>query len=115
MSIDFGALGGPPPVVDPADLRRVWTVLQSEKQSGTLRQGTAIDQRLLSQDCTPSCNVVAAFVRASLLDALVEQGLLKAWLGKTGLPDQVFELAARFVFSGDPGDLELFVRALQQE
>lgn len=102
-------MGGPLPAVETADLKQVWTVLASKRASNTSRDGRAIDQRLLRQYCSPGCNVVAAFVRASLVDALLQQGLLNEWRVEDGLQNRVFEVAADFPFEGVATDSEAFL------
>ena len=84
----------PIPIVDTGDLERVWRLIRTTiKSRGT---GVSIDQNLLRQQCGPSADVNAVFVRAALLGHLFDTRLVSEWLEGNQLAPGVFEITANF-------------------
>jgi hypothetical protein len=81
----------PIPVVDSHDLRAVWDLTRQTLEQLGGERSFGIDINLLTQVCHPGANVFAVFMRSSLLDALVHEGLLKPPLDRA-----VFDAAAAF-------------------
>jgi hypothetical protein len=93
-SLALEILKGPLPAVKSADLKCVWSLLASEKASNASIGGFGISRRALAECCSPDCDVAAVFLRASLVDVLLQRGSLDAWRTGDGLWDGAFEFAA---------------------
>jgi|HubBroStandDraft_4_1064222.scaffolds.fasta_scaffold563484_2 hypothetical protein len=87
---------GPVPAVQVDELMRGWSFLNEEARASRLKGGTAVNIKLLADRCSPNANVPAVFVRAALIDALLQQGRLDRWREGNGLVEKVFEVAATF-------------------
>jgi hypothetical protein len=84
---------GSVPLVDPADIRSVWT-MQSEIQARDPGQQIGISADAYKRACGPEADVRAVFERASLLGLSEIGGMLSPWLND-GVPDDaVFHVAA---------------------
>ena len=104
---DLAVLGytEPIPTVDPGDLRGMYefirkTLREAAPNSTTVeapeRHSIGIDVHLLAKECSPGANVFAAWLRSSLLEMLLQQGLLVQWLHGNDLDGRVFQAAASF-------------------
>jgi hypothetical protein len=91
-------IGGPVPVVNADDLKRVWSFLESEtpRDSKGQRGTAAVDSKLLAGLCDKGADVLAVWSRAALIDGLLKQGRLDRWREGSSLRARVFELAASF-------------------
>jgi hypothetical protein len=88
----------PVPPVNVDDLKRVWCAIRDI--TGALHhdpgQSVGIDPRLLEPYCEPGADVTAVSVRASLLRAFLQSGLLDEFREGDELRDNVFQVAAVF-------------------
>lgn len=93
----FGAfIGEPVPAVQADDLRRVWSFLNEQARDTRFKGRTAVNMKLLADLCAPKADVLAVYFRATLIDALLQQGRLDRWREGNGLVERVFEVAATF-------------------
>jgi hypothetical protein len=101
LESSFGVLNGTIPLVDAMDVRNVWSFLAFERARDTSVQcgAVAINESVVADQCGVNANVLAVFLRATLVDSLREQGLLDSWRDENGLRDIVFEVASRFPIS----------------
>jgi hypothetical protein len=93
--------GEPIPAVDPKDLRGLWALkhklvaeFAQNPKGDVATPAPSIDVALLAGACAPGANVLAVWVRSTLLDLAVSQGLLAPWQQATLLDHAVFDLAA---------------------
>ena len=70
--------------------------------------------KLLADLCSPKANTFAVFVRAALIDALLQQGRLDRWREGKSLAEKVFEVAATFSLprGAERADLDALVAAM---
>lgn len=89
------SIPGSAATVDPADLRKVWTIyLELEKKGGRKRRDVDID---ISSVCGPEADVEAVSYRVFQLDLLSKVNKQFAAHVHSGIPgDRVFEIAATF-------------------
>jgi hypothetical protein len=112
---DLEALNEPVPTVRSADIRRVWSFLALEKaRDPSAQAGIGIDYQVLAQQCNANSNVLAVFLRATLVEGLLQQGLLAKWREGNELRDCVFEVAATFPLPRGLADFDAkaFITAL---
>jgi hypothetical protein len=64
---------GPVPVVDPADLKKVWDIFaksEAQKAHSGVSGAVGIDRILFEAACRPGADVTAVWYRASMLELL---------------------------------------------
>ena len=114
---------GPYPAVDVNELksvRRVVTSVQAQTASdraasGNPSFGVVLDHSLIEQHCAHPANAIAVFMRATLVDTMLEHGFLDEWLIGGELRNEVFEAAAIAPFTIEmPFDPAAFVASLQR-
>jgi len=112
--------GAPLPQVSADDLRRVWHLTRTLKAeacqaTGKEASSVGIDARLIAGQCQPGADFQAVFFRGSVLQYMVQEGLLDEWTEGDTLKDSVFEVAASFQMKlGDRGfDPEAFIGRLR--
>jgi hypothetical protein len=79
-------------------LKRIWTLLSASRPGGAATDvaAVALDLRLLATNCSNGADTLAVFVRATLLNMLIEGGMLDQWREGDGLPDFIFKSLAAF-------------------
>jgi hypothetical protein len=102
-------VGRPIPAVRADDVRRVWSFLSEVVRRSDPEVG--MNLKLLADLCDADANVLAVWVRASLVMSLTQQEPLDG----NSPGESVFELAARFPLPRGLGnaDLDAFVAALK--
>jgi len=104
----FGAfIGAPVPAVKVDDLKRVWSFLNEQTRDTRLEGGTAVNMKLLTRLCSPNSNILAVYFRATLIEALLQQGRLDRLRKGEGLVERVFEVAATFALPRGPESVNL--------
>ncbi len=109
------AMNEPVPSTNSTDVRRVWSFLALESARDPMSQaGVSYSVQVLAKQCDPDSNVLAVFLRASLVDALLQLGLLDGWREGNELRDRVFEVAAKFPLPAGLTDVDFqgFIKAL---
>jgi hypothetical protein len=115
---DFGSLrstvdrlgfGKPLPPVNAEDLKRVWRLIQQvaidRPDARGAQGGASIHLRLITEQCEAGADVFAVFFRASILQHLLQKGLLDKWSDGNELGDSVFHAGASCPM--EMGDLAL--------
>jgi hypothetical protein len=109
------AMNEPVPTANSTDVRRIWSFLALERARDALGQaGVSYSVQVLAEHCEASVNVLAVFLRATLVDALLQQGLLDGWREGNAPSDSVFEVAATFTLPRGltEVDFQAFITAL---
>ncbi len=104
------------PAVRADDVRHVSSFLASRQGGDTPDQGgRSISLKLLSGVCDVNADVLSTWLRATLVDALRQQGRLDRWREGNSFRDRVFQFAAGFPLPRGLGnaDFDAFVAALE--
>jgi hypothetical protein len=105
------------PAVNPDDMKRVWRLVRQSTgaQGGRATSTMSIDVKLVAPQCSPGPDVLAVFFRMSILQRLLEQGMLNPWREGDGLRDIVFDNAATFAvrIGSDGFDPDAFLEQLR--
>jgi hypothetical protein len=96
--------GAPIPTVEANDVKRVWSLMSLSMaemradQSGTQTAAPTMgfSQSLLAQQCSSGADVLAVYLRASLISMLLQQGFLEEWHEGNELREPVFWGASTF-------------------
>ncbi len=119
----FGARGNDVAVVNPDDLRNVWTMMRDLEARTPAGQTGSLNSGLYEGACSPGANVVAVWYRASILGVLqtLPGNPLTPWSREDELDDAVFQIAATFpmkklpvglVKNGLPFDVQELVKQI---
>jgi hypothetical protein len=97
LSFSSALSGALIPPVDPADLKRVWSLMSRSRSEMPGQGGTAsISTKLFVTEIEAGSDVIAVSLRTTLIDALLAQGMLEEWREGEELRDIVFWNAATF-------------------
>ena len=114
----IGQLESVPPV-KADELKCLWLLMTRENTRQALAENqrteaVGVSYRVMSEQCDASSNILAIFLRATLVESLLERGLLEDWRDGAGLRDSVFRVAATFPFSKSLSEVDCgaFVQAL---
>jgi hypothetical protein len=91
--------GAPTPVVDAAELKRAWRFVRKHRESSEYGEGKANGWIAFANPGYPTSNPsgenhTAMMLRYSLLNALLERGVLREFVKDEELADAVFQAAA---------------------
>jgi hypothetical protein len=109
-------MAGPIPAVKPSDVRDALALIESIRPHRTSEGAVGICSKLFAERCDPSSDVHAVSIRAYVLEAALQTGLLEEWRKGSSLADKVFEVAATYPLAFQPEmryDLQDFIRALK--
>jgi hypothetical protein len=107
--------GAPTPVVDPADIKRIWELtnrLQADARERGVQGFVSFAGVLYEDACGPGANVAAVWLRTGLLQALQQSGLLKPWKPDSEFEKRLFEVVAVFPVAAGNFDADLLVEQL---
>jgi hypothetical protein len=116
-----GEPGTPVPVVDPADIKTVYSV-NREFQAQRPGEQFAVGMELFQRMCLPGANIEAVWKRATMIHLLdmISPELLSEWRNDGHLDEKVFRAAATVplkwqeVGDGFPFDVEDFMRRVRE-
>jgi hypothetical protein len=104
------------PPVKPNDVRGALELIESTMPHRTSEGAVGISSKLFAERCDPSSDVHAVSIRAFVVAAALQAGLLEEWRKGGKLADKVFEVATTYPLAFQPEmgyDLQEFIRALR--
>jgi hypothetical protein len=97
LDIESIMAGKPIPPVRAADMERVWEFIFKDSIGEVSTTPTVgFNLRVITGQCGPDADLLASFVRATILKQLLEEGLLDAWRDGKHPNGTVFQVLASF-------------------